>query len=383
MARWTALMLGLWACGSPERPAIEDPCALAFLPASGPLAREAATTDPVQLAQVRIREARLTGDPGFDTLAELALSCALARDPADVEARRWMGHVELQFHRFAAAERRMKALFSETGHWRDAMFLGDARMEQGDLAGAGAAYAEATGIRPGLELYDRLAWLAWLKGDLDGAIAHETMAVAASSPADPEPMAWVLTRLGGWKALRGETPNELGLALGLLPDYRPAHLALGRYLLTSGRPDLAADHLRAAGPTIEAALALAEIDPEVSIPELARQDRRGWALWLARTDPAAAVALLDGELDQRRDATTRIARAWAASRSGQDVAAEVRSALATGIRDPAVLLLAAESLSDPALAADALAVPNGLLPSERERALRIAPTVALGAAPKP
>lgn len=371
MGRWTALLLGLWACGEPERASVEDPCTLAFLPAPGPLAKEAETRDPVLLAQVRIREARLTGDPGFDTLAELALSCALARDPDNVEARRWMGHVELQFHRFAAAGTRMADLFAETGHWRDAMFLGDARMEQGDLAGAGEAYAQATGIRPGLELYDRLAWLAWLQGDLDGAIARETMAVAASSPADPEPMAWVLTRLGGLKALRGETPNEIGLALSLLPDYRPAHLALGRFLLVSGHPEPAAEHLRAAGPTIEAALALAEIDPTVSIPALANQDRRGWALWLARTDPAAAVVLLDRELAQRHDATTRITRAWAASRAGEDTAEEVRSALATGIRDPSVLLLAAEVLSDPALAAQALAVPNGLLPSERARALLV------------
>lgn len=377
MRQWVGLTFWLAACATEEAPTVQDPCALAFLPAPGPLAEEAKTTDPVTLAQVRIREARLTGDPGFDTLAELALGCALSRDPGDVEARRWMGHVELQFHRFAAAEARMEGLLAETGNWRDAMFLGDARMEQGDLAGAGEAYDQASAARSGLELSDRMAWLAWLQGDLERAITLETLAASAASPADPEPMAWVMTRLGVLKSLRGEMPNEIGIALTLLPDYRPAHLALGRFLVVSGHPEKAAEHLRKAGPTIEAGLVSAELDPTVSIEALKNQDRRGYGLWLARTDPAAAVVLLDQELAQRKDATTRIARAWAASRTGADTKAEVEDALRTGIADPSVLLLAAEVLRDPALAERALATPNGLLPSERARALAVAKPAAL------
>ncbi|MEQ1506159.1 MAG: hypothetical protein ABMB14_28260, partial [Myxococcota bacterium] len=355
-------------------PAGLDPCAAAFLPADGPLAAEAsAIRDPVALAELRIREARLSGDPGFDTLADLALDCALSRDPADPVARRWKGHVEIQFHRFAEAEARLAPLYGQTGAWRDAMLLGDARMERGDIDGADDAYDDAMAGRPGLELYDRVAHLAWLEGDLPTAIALEQDALSAASTADPEPMAWVATRLGWLRSLDGDVPNELGLALRVMPDYRPAHLALGRYLLATGHADDAEPHLRAAGPTIEAVRALAELDPAASVQSVSAQDRRGYAIWLAPRDPAAAVALLDAELAQRRDAVTRIARAWAAwtGGAGDAVAPEVRAALATGIADPSTLVMAAEVLGDSSLAKRALSMSAGLLPSEQARARAI------------
>ena len=98
------------------------------------------------------------------------------------------------------------------------------------------------------------------------------------------------------------------------------------------------------------------------------QDRRGWAIELAATDPAAAVALLDQELAERRDAFTHIAHGWAVGLAGGDGGAEVRAALATGIADPQALLLAAEATRDPEIALRALARPVGLLPSEHVRA---------------
>jgi tetratricopeptide (TPR) repeat protein len=366
-----SLWLALLACAPEPAPVADDPCALAFLPTDGPLAAQAAKeTDPVKLALLRIREAGLTADPGYHTLAELALRCALERDPGSVEAQRWLGFVEIQFHRFAEAEDRLGALEASTHYWRDALLLGDARMEQGDLRGAAEAYDRAM-VRPGLETYDRVANLAWLTGDLDRAIELQRKAVDAATPDDPEPMAWVLTRLGVLKSLRGEVPNELGLALGVLPGYRPAELALGRWMLATGRPDLAEVHLRAAGPTVEATRALAELDPTASVEAVKSQDRRGYAIWLADRDPAGAVALLDAELRERQDAITVVARAWAGWKGGQDTRADVRDALATGIADPATLVRAAEVLSDPAIAARALALSPGLLPSERIRAQRL------------
>lgn len=352
------------------RPAIEtnvDTCAWAALPSPGPLAAEAAVAaGPVALAQVRIREARLTYDPGYYTLAELALLCASAQDPADAEATRWMAYVDLQLHRFADAERRLLELGP---HWQVQLWLGDARMEQGDLDGADAAYAAALDAHPGLEAYDRAAHLAWLRGDLALALELQRHAVSAATPAEPEVMAWALTHLGLYEARAGLAPNGLGLALTVVPGYRPAELALGRWFLERGDHERASRHLRAAGPTVEAARALREIDPTTSVEAVSQQDRRGYGLWLAATDPARALPLLDAELAQRRDPATVIGRAWVAHLAGAEVDTDaVRAALATGAADPALLLAAAEVLVDPTLAERAGAAPFGLLPSERARA---------------
>jgi tetratricopeptide (TPR) repeat protein len=364
MIAWLAAL----ACAPAEK--VDESCTLAFVPSPGPLSEQtAATTDPVALAELRIREARLAGDPGFFTLAELALDCALSRDPRDVAARRWKGHIELQFHQFAQAERRLLELAAETDHWRDHLLLGDAKMEQGDLDGAELCYERALQQRPTVESYDRTAQLAWLRGDLQGAIAQETLAFGATHEGDPEVAAWVATALGTWKMYAGETPNELGLALKLLPDYSHAHLALGRYWLWLGENERARQHLTKAGPTVAATRALAELDPSVDVKAVRLQDPRGYGLWLALEDPLAALPLLETELASRRDATTVIGREWVAWKAGAPHSAQtVQRALATGIAEPSVWLMAGEVLGDDALKARAAAVVGGLLPSERVRA---------------
>ncbi|MCA9494196.1 MAG: tetratricopeptide repeat protein, partial [Myxococcales bacterium] len=345
-------MWWILACSSPPsnpEPVVSDACAAAFAPAAGPLSAEtSATDDPFALASLRLREARLTGDPGFYTLADLALTCASEGRPDDPEVRALQAHVLTQFHRFAEAEAILAPLAATTGSWRHQMFLGDARLDQGDLEGARTAFEAALARHPGLELYDRMADLAWLGGDLPAAIDWERRALSAASPSDPEPMAWVASRLGWYRALAGERPDELGLAVTVLPDHPAANLLLGRYLLFDGHLEQAADHLRRAGKTMEALRALHEIDPSVDVSEARLQDRRAWALWIADRDPGEALALLDRELEQRRDAFTRVARARVAHQQGEDVRAEVADALATGIREPLVLLMAAEATEDPA-----------------------------------
>ncbi len=362
----------LLACTEPPPPAPPDTCVMYRTPAPGPLAdqRVAAGDAPIAVANLFVREARLSGDAGFYTLADTALECALSRLPVDPEARRLQAHVWLQFHRFAEVEvmaGRLAAADSAT--WLDHALLGDARMEQGKLESAGEAYQRAADLRPGLEMYDRIGWLRWSWGDVDGAVEMQALAVSAGSPLDPEPYAWVLTRLGWLHALRGEPAPELDAALALLPDYRPARYARGRLRLHEGHPG-AAEDLRAAGPSVEAVWALSELDASASVEAVKAQDPRGYATWLTPRDPAAALALLNDEWKVRQDATTRMARAWAAHRAGDtslDVSAEARAALATGIVEPRVLWMGARILGDDTLLQRALAMGPGLLPSERRR----------------
>lgn len=359
----------LWlGCTEPAPPSPFGPCTLVKAPAAGPLAAErAAAPEPLSLARLFIQEARLTSDAGFYTLAEAALDCHLQSSTADREALRLRGHVHLQFHRFAEVEAEAARLTAADATWLDWALLGDARMEQGKLEEAGAAYQSAMDLKPGLEMYDRVAWLRWLWGDVEGALALQRDAVAAGSPRDPEPLAWVLTRLGWLNALAGKPSPELDAALTLLPDYGPARFHRGRVRLAAGQP-AAAEDLRAAGATVEAVWALSELEPTASVEAVRAQDPRGYAMWLTPKDPQGALRILEAEWKVRQDATTRMARAWAAWKANDpaiDAAAEARTALATGIVEPRVLRMGGQVLADPALTARALAMGPGPLPSER------------------
>jgi tetratricopeptide (TPR) repeat protein len=366
-----ALTLLLAACAAPPPavPAPPDTCVMYQAPAKGPMEveRRTAGDKPVAVAELFIREARISGDAGFYTLADTALSCALARKPDDAAARRLQAHVWIQFHRFAEVEALAAPLAAaKDAIWLDHLLLGDARMEQGKLDGAAEAYQRAADLRPGLEVYDRVAWLRWLWGDVTGAVEMQTLAVQAGTPTDPEPFAWVLTRLGWLHALQGAPAPEIDAALRLLPDYRPALLARGRLRLAAGDSTAAAD-LRAVGPTVEAVWALSELDPTASVEGVKAQDPRGYAMWLTPRDPKRALEILNDEWAIRQDATTRMARAWAAQGAGDtsiDVSTEARAALATGIVEPRVLLIGARVLGDDTLRQRALAMGPGLLPSE-------------------
>ncbi|MFZ5478949.1 MAG: tetratricopeptide repeat protein [Myxococcota bacterium] len=362
----------LFACAEPPPPAPPDACAVMATPAPGPLdAERAATREPLALARLRVREARLTGDPGFYTLAEVALDCADLRAPGDPEAERMRAHLDVQFHRFADAERRALALTERHGGWLDWALLGDARMEQGSLDAAGEAYQRAVDLRPGLETYDRVGWLRWLWGDVAGAREMAEMAVAAGTPGDPEPYAWALTRLGWLNALADEPAPELDRALALLPDYKPARFARGRVRLFAGDRAGAAEDLRAAMPSLEAARALAEIEP-VDVEAQRAQDPRGYACWLVERDPAAAKVILEEELGVRKDAMTRLALAYARHKLGEDVKEEARAALATGIVEPRALLFGGLILGD----TSGVSLGPGLLPSEARHLSTTAPLPA-------
>jgi tetratricopeptide (TPR) repeat protein len=371
------VILALWlvGCGAapeatdaPRRVEI-DPCTLLRAPAPGPMAEaRAQTSAPLALAQLFVKEARLTGDAGFYTLADSAIDCALVGAPEDREARRLRAHVHIQFHRFAEVEAEARKLTAERASWIDWALLGDALMEQGKLDDAADAYQSAMDLRPGLEMYDRVAWLRWLWGDVAGAVALQREAVAAGNPRDPEPLAWALTRLGWLNALQDRPSPEFDAALALVPAYGPAHFHRGRVRLAAGDAAGAAADLRAAGATVEAVWALSEIDPTASVEAVRSQDPRGYAIWLTPREPAAALALLEEEYKVRQDATTRMARAWAASRAGDtriDTQAEAKAALATGSVEPRVLRMGSQLLGEPALLERALAMGPGLLPSER------------------
>lgn len=353
----------------PPPPGPPDACTIMRTPAPGPRAAQVLKSldHPLDVANERIEEARLTGDPGFYTLAEQAIDCQLERTPDDPAALRLRVHVLVQFHQFAEAEDLAHTLVRKTSFWQDQMLLGDALMEQGKLTESAVAYQQAMDQRPCLQLYDRAGWLRWLTGDVKGAIGLQEMAVSAGDTTDPEPYAWVLVRLGWLHALTGAPSPELDAALHLIPGYKPALFARGRVRLAAGDPG-AAEDLRAVGPTVEATRALSEIDPAASVDSVATQDPRGFAIWVAPKDPKRALELLSDELLNRQDAVTHMAHAWATSLAGMDGTQEAKDALATGCVEPRVLLEGGLILHDRALLTRALSMGPGLLPSEKAEA---------------
>ncbi|MCB9683369.1 MAG: hypothetical protein H6733_18030 [Alphaproteobacteria bacterium] len=359
------------ACHAPvQRPHV-DPCVLMRADTTGPMAdRIAAASDPVEVARLRREEARQTADPGFDLLADHALACAAQDGPLPLDARRMAVRLDLAAHRFTDALDKATTLVDETDAWTDHLAVADARLELGDLDAAAAALDAADARRPSALTADRAAALAWRRGDLHGAMAHYEHAARLASAADPTVLTWELAQLGWLQALDGGPVPALDAALRLSPGDRGAHYHRGLWRLSRGDVDGARADLRAAGPTIAATVALAEIDPTVDVRAVHRQDPRGWAIWLAPRDPQAALALLDAELGQRHDAITVMAHAWATHLAGGDGTGEARRALATGTLEPQVLWQGAQVLGDPALLARARTMPAGLLPSQRAEAIR-------------
>ena len=371
---WGALLAGLLAlvapaCSQPEAQVkAPDPCALIAARTPGPLADERSkTTDPLALAKLFVREAHQTADPGFYTLAEAATTCALSRKPDDLEARRTRAFVWYQFHRFKDVESEARALVAAGGTPEDQMLLGDALMEQGRLDDAANAYQAVVNQTGGLEIYVRVGWLRWLWGDLDGAIQMDQLALQAAGGVDTDALAFALTDLGWLRALRGEAGDEIEQALHLDPSSTRAHLLRGRLRLYRGDQAGAAEDAAAAGETWEAARLQHELKPELSLASACGRDPRGCACWEAEDQPEVALKALDQELQNRQDALTKMCHAYARFRLGQDAADEARAALATGTRDPQVLMMGGLVLHDPGPLNAALTLGPGLLPSERAR----------------
>jgi Tetratricopeptide repeat-like domain len=328
-----------------------------------------AAADPLAFAHAQLLQGRSRGDEGAYTLAEAGLACHIGAHPDDRAAQIMQANVWIQQHRFAEAGLQLKPLAEAGGDWLAWALLGDVSMEQGDFDEAADAYQRAVDLRPGLLLYDRIGWLRWLEGDVEGAREMAVLAVQSATPADPEPMAWVLVRLGWLRALSGQTSPELDAALRLVPDYAPALLARGRVRLygPDGQPtDLngGLDDLRRLPHDNEALRFRAAFgDGVTGMPA----DRRGWADRLAQSDPATALRMVDVELQQRHDPVTRMTRAWVLHHAGQsgEAEAEARLALATGCVEPRLLHHGALILRDAALAERALSMGVALTPPER------------------
>jgi tetratricopeptide (TPR) repeat protein len=293
----------------------------------------------------------------------------------------------------------------------DYALLGDALMEQGQLAAAAAAYQSMMDLRPDLHSYSRGAHLRWLKGDLTGALELMRLAASASSPLDPESAAWVYTRLAFYRLQTGapsEAARECERALQFQMNYPPALLLQGRILLAEGKSAEAIEALQVAArrnplPEYQWVLAeaLRQLGRLTEASEVESQlerngaanDPRTYSLYLATRgqSPATALRLAQKELEERSDVFTHDALAWSLAASGklQEAQCQMEKALAEGTEDPRLFFHAA------VIAARAGTLQNArrwfvkanhhiqsLLPSEQQQLLEIALVARVAAGPE-
>lgn len=353
-----------------------------------------ATRSLEQLGRLFIAKARTTFDPGYYKLAEQCARVLAEKNPDHPPALLLQGHVMLAMHRFREAEEVARRLVKLNGQVLEYALLGDALLDQGKLDEAVSAYQSMIDAKPCLPSYSRVAHIRWLMGDLEGAIEVIRQAISTGSYRDPEPLAWVTARLAHYQLQSGDLAAALATAeraVGLVPDYPPALLVRARVHLAQDDPAAAvkalepataknplpeyqwalADALRAADRGAEAAAVEKQL-----VETGAGRDPRTFSLYLAtrREQPEEALALAKSEMEERRDAFTYDALAWAQWAAGDLTAARgsMASALAPGTPDARLYLHAAiiaQAAGETSDARDFLekarALRRMLLPSEQ------------------
>jgi len=151
----------------------------------------------VRLADAWLRLVRVTGNAGLAHAAEAALKRALESSPRAHAAQQMLGAVYLSQHRFSDAVALARAMIEARPNdaWAYGV-LGDGLLELGDRDAAFDAFDRMLALRPDAAAYGRAAYARELLGDLDGALRLMRMALDATSPHDPESVAWHHAQIG-------------------------------------------------------------------------------------------------------------------------------------------------------------------------------------------
>jgi tetratricopeptide (TPR) repeat protein len=312
------------------------------------------------LADALLRQTRITGNAGLTGRAEQALTRVLHDDPASYEANRMLGTLYLSQHRFQeairVAERNRDARPYDPVNYG---VIGDGHLELGNYDEAFAAFDRMMALRPGAASYARVAYARELQGNLAGAVEAMTLAAGATSPADPEALAWAHAQVGDLDLQLGkvrEAKREYTAASHAFPGHPFAVIGYAHAIAADG--DIAGaltllQRLAETWPTPDLASRTGDL-----LRRLGRDDEaeRQYALaeagWRAAREPGhlarfladhdrnipEAVAIAEGAAADRRDIFTDDALAWAYFKAGRVAEAKVAiaRALRTGSRDASI-----------------------------------------------
>jgi tetratricopeptide (TPR) repeat protein len=333
-------------------------------------ARVAAAPDDaaasVTLADALLRQTRVSGNAGLASEAERVLRAVLARDAERYDARRMLAATYLSQHRFSDALReaqRCQAMRADDA-WVYGV-IGDAHVERGEYNAAFDAFDRMAALKPTAASYARVSYARELQGDLREALRAMQMATDATSPHDPESLAWHHAQLGHLYLEMGQIADagrEFSHAGHVFPGHPFAGAGLARVAAADGNfrgaldivtatlatapapADLAfaGDMLAALGRTDEAErqYRLAESAWRTDVPEPSRLAR-----FLAERGRRLSEAIAIGESARvdRNDIFTADALAWAYFQTGQlaRARAAMTQALRTGSRDRVIRFHAA------------------------------------------
>lgn len=279
----------------------------------------------VGLADALMRQARVVGDASLPKRAEDVLSNTIAATDSYL-GRRMLGAVYLAQHRF------LEAL--EAGHKAQAMrpddswnygVIGDAAIELGRYDEAFAALDRMASLKPTAAAYARIAYARELQGNLDGAVTAMRMAIEATSPQDPEGIAWAWSQLGALELQKGavdEASRAYDRALFAFPRHPYARAGQAKVAAVRADFDRALAiyrELLAQAPTPELAAQVGDLlhrrgDVDAASAAWAQAERLERDGWKDESPQPAALARLLAERDLRPQEAVRLAREAALGR---------------------------------------------------------------------
>lgn len=313
------------------------------------------------LASAYMQKARETGDFGFNSRAEAALTRSLESEPDNYDAVKLRAKLLLTYHRFAEALEVAERALSIRPDDHDVYgAMTDALVELGDYERAVSAAQKMVDLRPDTSSYARVSYLRTLHGDPEGAIEAMLVAAKAADPRDPEGVAWCRVQLGDELMnmnRRTEAERQYDSALYAFPDYHMALAGKARARVAAGDMEQAVSLYRRAlerVPSPDTAIALGDLLGKLGRTDEARQqyqlveltEREGalgstysrqlalfWADHDMNLDEALSIA--ERERAARRDIYTCDALAWCLFKKGRLAAAAsaIDEALRLGTRD--------------------------------------------------
>jgi tetratricopeptide (TPR) repeat protein len=320
------------------------------------------------LADVLLRQARVTGDGRLSGRAERLLTSVLKDAPGHYDALRLLSASQLSQHRFREAlqvARRARDLRPEDA-WNYGV-IGDALIELGEYDEAFESFDKMMSLRPSAAAYARVAYARELQGNLPGALEAMELAREATTAHDPEAQAWYSAQVGElYLRMRKleEAEREYRRAAFIFPEYPFAIIGLGKVASARGQRGEALNvylEQLERTPTLELAGRIGDIYAEdgnlaeseryyqlgedLAGPAIA-QTEAALALFLAERNRKLPVAVKVAEAiaETRRDIFTEDALAWAYFKTGRldDALSASTRALRTGTRDERILAHAAE-----------------------------------------
>jgi tetratricopeptide (TPR) repeat protein len=377
VASGVALVLTTTACSRPAAPAVASVTPLlgtgqrstsrADLERTIATMRERVTKAPtdapaaVTLADALLRQTRVSGNAGLAREAERILLAVMKHDSERYDARRMLAAAYLSQHRFADALREAERCRTIRGD--DAWVwgvIGDAHLERGEYNSAFDAFDRMAAITPSAAAYARVSYARELRGDLPGALQLMHMAAEATSPHDPESLAWHHAQLGQLHLEMGQLADarrQFLAASHAFPEHPFAQIGLARVAEAGGDLRTALDLVMALLETSPTPADLAYAgDLMAKLGQTAaaeRQYRLAEAAW--RTDAPEpsrlarflaehgrrldeAIAIGEKARIDRNDIFTADALAWAYFQTGRLDKAQsmMELALRTGTRDPTI-----------------------------------------------